>query len=441
MEFKDYRALGDFLVQQGVRRALFKELAENDNSKEQIYLGGSFEALNEIPFGKVRLDHTPSEPNFKAAVELFWIDDDRNVSQAKHAQLILYPKYPEVRLSGFLRGCPSAPRSHMQPVPKSKRRGTRDGRILVFGVTPDGRILAYLAAPTSPVATSLRNSGHTDKREVSVFFTFPIPTVPDQRRQILAALSDIVGAGWHNSCKLNRDGEIEPYRAPNAGGYTLEALLGVVPNGISGPDLLGWEVKAFSSDRITLMTPEPDRGTYGTEGVLRFLQKFGHYRDPDTIYFTGVHHAGIRREDTGMMLRVDGFEYETGKITNPRSGLVLESRTGEAAAVWSYARLLDHWGRKHNNAVYIRYTIDRQSKEPKYRYNPTISMGTGTEFGFFLRALSEGVVVYDPAPKATRLKNGRWKTKARNQFRIKFKDMAGLYHDFHDIRLDSVIRR
>jgi hypothetical protein len=33
--------------------------------------------------------------------------------------------------------------------------------------------------------------------------------------------------------------------APNCGGYTLEAELGITPNGYSEPDFLGWEVKQF----------------------------------------------------------------------------------------------------------------------------------------------------------------------------------------------------
>jgi hypothetical protein len=33
------------------------------------------------------------------------------------------------------------------------------------------------------------------------------------------------------------------------------------------PDFLGWEMKAYSGDRITLMTPELDGGMYGENGV------------------------------------------------------------------------------------------------------------------------------------------------------------------------------
>lgn len=68
-------------------------------------------------------------------------------------QLILYPAYPEVRLSGFLAGCRTAPSEHLQQIPRDQRRGT-DGRVLVFGTTNDKRTLACLAPENSPLSTS-----------------------------------------------------------------------------------------------------------------------------------------------------------------------------------------------------------------------------------------------------------------------------------------------
>jgi cobyrinic acid a,c-diamide synthase len=44
MPFENYSQLTDLLARSGVTRVIFKPLAENDNSKQQIYLGGSFEA-------------------------------------------------------------------------------------------------------------------------------------------------------------------------------------------------------------------------------------------------------------------------------------------------------------------------------------------------------------------------------------------------------------
>ena len=123
-----------------------KPLAENDNSKQQIYLGGSFDALSILPFGEVTADQTPKEPNFKARVRLSWLTANGAVQVAPHAQLILYPQYPEVRLSGFLRGCSEAPAAHLRPLAKHlrTRNNQPDGRVLFFGVTSRG-IICFLA--------------------------------------------------------------------------------------------------------------------------------------------------------------------------------------------------------------------------------------------------------------------------------------------------------
>lgn len=437
MAFSDYKALGNYLADQDVRRAIMKRLSENDNSKQQIYLGGSFEALNEIPFRDVKFDNSVNKPNFKAAVNLSWLDDDRNVSPAPHAQLILYPKYPEVRLSGFLRGCPTAPSRFMHPIPKSERRGDSDGRVLILGLTTSDRVVAYLATPESPVAKSLSADGFLDESVSGIFSPFPLSRMIDEREQLLAALTDVVTAGWHESCRLNKNGEIVAYTAPNAGGYTLEALLGVVPNAISGPDLLGWEVKAYSTPKITLMTSEPDGGYYGRKGVFEFLLKFGRKADSDTYYFTGIHRAGIKNDSTGMRLIIDGFDFQSGKILKPESGIVLEARDQEAAAIWSYSRLLEHWGRKHNNTVYVQYTRDKSSGRPRFHYGASVWMGSGTDFSLFLRALAGGAIVYDPAPRARQVEDAQWNVKARNQFRIHFNGLYQLYHDFRQVQLSE----
>ena len=43
---------------QGAVRLYAKKLAPNDNSKNQIYLGGDFSALNVIPYHDIQTDDT-----------------------------------------------------------------------------------------------------------------------------------------------------------------------------------------------------------------------------------------------------------------------------------------------------------------------------------------------------------------------------------------------
>lgn len=99
--------------------------------------------------------------------------------------------------------------------------------------------------------------------------------------------------GWIDSKRLDRDGNILACNAPNCGGYTLEAELGIIPNGYSAPDFLGWEIKQFGVKKftrinnaiITLMTPEPNGGIYKNEGIEYFLKHYG-YADKAT--FIGI---------------------------------------------------------------------------------------------------------------------------------------------------------
>ena len=46
----------------GAQRVLCKRLAENDNSKQQVYLGHGFDALNLLPFGAVQSDSSKKQP-------------------------------------------------------------------------------------------------------------------------------------------------------------------------------------------------------------------------------------------------------------------------------------------------------------------------------------------------------------------------------------------
>ena len=160
MGFSNHKELSDFFIKLGVTESFFKMLAENDNSKQQLYLGGSFNVLQQLPFGEITEYPDNKEPNYKAPMDFYWIDDSLNCEKAPHTQLILYPKYPEVRLSGFLKSCSIAPSKYMQPIPKELRstNNGKDGRVLIFGVTPDGKVYGYLASKNSLLAVDIEKT-------------------------------------------------------------------------------------------------------------------------------------------------------------------------------------------------------------------------------------------------------------------------------------------
>lgn len=139
--------------------------------------------------------------------------------------------------------------------------------------------------------------------------------------------------------------------APNCGGYTLEAELGITPNGYSEPDYLGWEVKQFGVPNfknintaiITLMTPEPTHGFYVNFGTEAFIRKYG-YEDrigrADRMNFGGIHKSGERHKLTALQLDLIGFDVESGKIRSTDGRIALIDINGNEAASWSFSSML-----------------------------------------------------------------------------------------------------
>lgn len=405
-----------------------KRLAENDNSKQQIYLGGSFDIVQIFPFHDIETNENGEDSTYKAKLDFKWVTDS-SVETAPNAQLILYPKYPEVRLSGFLRGCKTSPNIFLRPVPKEQRKFNKDhdGRILFLAVTHNRETLAYLAPANSQLSlefiSKLKNFEHK-----GLLYKIPLADA-NSKLILLEKLKIIRDGGWQSSVKLSNDGILKPYKAKNGGGYTLEGLLGISPNGRSEPDFMGWEIKGYSGDRVTLMTPEPTGGFYGENGVEKFVRKFGKPTANDTLYFTGLHRSGIRNSSTNLTLHVSGFDSNKSQIQDVNGAVQLLTDSGEIAASWSFEGLLMKWNKKHAQAAYIPYQKSLDDP-PTYQYNSPALMGEGTNFNLYLHALSTGLVVYDPASKVTSADTLRSRVKARSQFRMAVKKLPALYQKF-----------
>ncbi len=229
-----------------------------------------------------------------------------------------------------------------------------------------------------------------------------------------------------------------PCNSSNCGGYTLEALLGISPNGYSEPDYLGWEVKQFgvssferlNSAVITLMTPEPTGGLYYEKGVEAFIHKYG-YNDltgrPDRKNFGGIHKTGIKHNRTNLTLSLIGFDSIENKIRNANGMIALVDENENIAASWNYSSLLLHWNRKHSHACYVP-SISEKVPERKYMYGNKVILGDGTDFHLFLREMSLGNIYYDPGIKLENI-SSKPKVKRRSQFRIKSIHLKGIYHN------------
>lgn len=423
----------------GAVRIYAKKLAPNDNSKNQVYLGGDFSVLNILPHGEVQTDDAEVagavRDRAKAPVRFFWIDENGQ-HEAPGTQLILYPKYPEVRMSGFLLGCRNAPSEVM--------RVRDEGRVLFVGVTRDGRVLGHAAAAGSPLARALHAMEGLE--QVGVFLEIPeAPHEGSSRERLLARLTEVYRKHWIPSQKLGADGIARPYAARNGGGYTLEAELGITPNGYAEPDYLGWEVKQYGVgdfDRyrprspVTLMTPEPTGGLYRTEGIQPFMRRYA-YADKsgraDRLNFGGVYACDRGyHADTGLQLRMTG--YEAGKITDMTGGIVLLDRQDNVAALWRYTGIIEHWNRKHTQAAYVPSLF--REPPPEYRYGPKILLCEQTDLTLFLSAVASGVVYYDPGIKIEGLGGGNPRVKRRSQFRIRHDRLAQMYHQNEIVQLE-----
>ena len=430
------------------RKIYVKRLAENDNSKNQVYLGGSFDILNILPIKEIISDNEGDwkRTRFKTRLEFYWVNEEGVLNNAPSAQLILYPKYPEVRFSGFLKAVKNAPSSLM-----AKRI---EGRLLFFGVTDDGKIIGYVVAPDSEVTKEFVSL--KDIQDVGVFKEIALEDGRielNSKKKLLSELKRIHLLGWIDSKRLDAKKNILPCVSSNCGGYTLEAELGITPNGYSEPDYLGWEVKQFSvkdfdkygSAIVTLMTPEPTHGFYVEAGIEKFIRKYG-YKDKlgreARLNFGGIHKFGKTAVITNLKLIVEGFDLSSQKITNTDGYVGLIDTKDKIASSWSFVSLLKHWNTKHANACYIP-SINRKDEllysfsKQQYSYGNNIMLGDGTDFSLLLKQIVLGNVYYDPGIKLEMAIEGKRKQniKRRSQFRIKSANLAGLYNKYEIVNL------
>ena len=406
-------------------RLYAKQLAKNDNSKQQVYFGSGFEAVNIFPNQGVKADR----PRFKAQVDFGWLTRTGGFAKAPGAQLILYPQYPEVRFSGFLQGCVEAPSELM--------RKREFGRVLFLGLTRDERILGFVVGARSTAALEFRKL--PNKATTGVFVILEIPNLLSESRArsaLLGELTRISRKGWIKSKQLGRDGRIEPCKGTRCGGYTLEAELGIAKNSKSEPDYHGWEVKQYAvsnlnnlgSGKITLMTPEPTGGYYYEHRPIAFVYKFGKPDQKGRVgrhNFTGVHRCGIRNAQTKLRLQLFGYDRASNTITRVEGSVRLVNDKGRVAASWSFSRLMSHWKRKHTLAVYVP-AICTKVPTLRYRYGNKIRVATKTDFLLFLKALADQRVCYDPGIKVE-MKAGKPTVKVRSQFRVSSRDIVSLY--------------
>ena len=416
-----------------------KKLAANDNSKNQVYFGGSFDILNILPSSKTTTDTDEEDKreSFKSKLDFYWLDEEGNSYHAPKSQLISYPDYPEIRFSGFLSGCENAPSKLMNSRLKD--------RILFLGVSDDRKLFGFVISPESEIYNEFLAIKNMETH--GVFFVLTIlnsKIETDSKDKLLQELKRIHQLGWINSKRLTPNFDLIPCESSNCGGFTLEAELNIPSNSKAEPDFLGWELKNFHVDNfdkinskvITLMDHSPSHGFFNENGVEAFVRKYGY---PDKkgrearINFGGTHKYGIIHHLTSLKLVIVGFDEENLKILSPDGYVALLDKDENIAASWSFTSLIEHWTAKHPKACYVPSKINKshllETKKRQYAYGNKIILGSYTDVTMLLGQIFLGKTYYDPGIKLELAIEGERKksAKVRSLFRIKSGNISSLY--------------
>lgn len=432
----------------GCAQILVKQLADRqDNDKNQVYVGMDLNQVGKIPSGEVIGSRTRSnkagalgQTKFMSAVDFVWLSPEGE-SVAPEAKLIYYPQYPEVRLSGLLKGSPNPPRS----LYVRNLRGQEAGRHLLIGLQPDGSRVWSLLLPRQSDALSEINTQAVEPYGVFRIWDLTESLPAPARDVLVGRLASIHAMGWIPGQRISK-GAVIPYRAPNAGGYTLESLLDVSPNSKAEPDFEGWEIKGHTvrdlerpgNSAITLMTPEPTGGAYRAD-VESFLRTYG-YSNPGVegrFDFTGRHFVGApMMARTGTRLVIQGWD--GGKGIDPDGAIVLLGEHNEVAASWAFTGLMSHWKAKHSRCCYVPYRSRDGVEGREFWFGPIVRLCEDTKFLDLLKGFRGQAVYYDPGLNM-KLEGQAWRIKKRSQFRVAFTNVPKLYsgvEDF-DVRGDS----
>lgn len=450
----DIQQVHDLLTRAGAESIWVKCLTRNHNSKQQVWLASDPSDLSFLPLGVP--SYTPAKSQKKKAgapviqipVPWHWVTPNGEFD-APNAKMCYYPQYPEVRFSGFLQGCKEAPSELLG----ESKRGHELNRCLFFGPVKDkdGTIShvvgLVVGAPSSASHYVLDmdtfEEGHICPVKYKTEHTVGEISILEK------ALVKIIGRKITPWRMLNDGQQVRPYIAPNAPGLTLEAELGVGENAIPGPDFDVWELKAIkqpslerlSNHRVTLFTPQPDLGWTTRHSQAEFVLRYGHVSgtdesgEPNEYYFTSgdINRFGEDKDRAKLNLKLEGFI--DAKHFDPNGMIALyDKETGELAAGWSYLKLLEHWQRKHDRAAYVPYLKEGRGDSTTVEFGPLITLGISTSFGLFLQAFQDGKAVYDPGVKIT-LKNGKWTSHPRSQFRINLKDIGAIYQKVREVDL------
>jgi hypothetical protein len=452
----------------GATKALLKFLPKNANDKNQVYFSSDFGVLYnnfELKLAErgasTSTTKNASRPGSYIPEAVFadfaWAKPSLELVRAKNVKAIIYTQYPEARLSGFLTVENTMPES--LSVSFTKANPTTK-RLLVLAATPSGGCigLVYIGF-SSRLEQEIALLPGLEGSKVCKLLTVR----QNYSEQLFAQLARIVSRPM-KGCRLDSSGATIPFTGTQVCGYTLEHALGLASNSGKDGDIYGIELKTHTQPKVTLFTPEPDFGLYATH-FETFMCRYGYEAKPGEWRVTGVHRAAKRCTSSKLTLKVreyrvdpatigagkkvdwirdeDGervpFPYDASTSLTAKLDaveVVLEDDEGNVAAGWTLERLMNNWGVKHNEAVYIiatkSDTSDPEMLAKGYRFDitfsPRVTWCRGTSAERLLSAIDSGVIFLDPAPKFIEGDTG--KNKRRSQWRVN--DIDAAIHSLYD---------
>jgi hypothetical protein len=322
----------------------------------------------------------------------------------------------------------------MKPRSRHERIERKDKhRHMIIGICED-HVLAYMSHWDDEISNEI-SSKINDKILLPVFSIFfeDQNDIFDSKKVLIDRLKEVFSLGFIPSQRLDRNGKIIQYNASNGAGLTLESFFNIIPNGKSEPDFIDWELKAHSSGPVTLMTPEPNSGLY-LDDLLIFMTQYATAKKENRMDFSSIHKVGIENTKTNLSLNLEGYDLEKEEIFDPNGGLNLRNKNGDLLAGWSFEKLLNHWKRKHAKTCFVSYVSKKENLNNLYRYGPSVTLATGAELKKLFTSLAQAVIYYDPGINI-KFDEGKQKTKKRNQFRIKWKDIGNLYTETEEINI------
>ncbi|GAB2587642.1 hypothetical protein GCM10027034_20070 [Ramlibacter solisilvae] len=231
---------------------------------------------------------------------------------------------------------------------------------------------------------------------------------------------------------------------------------------------MGIELKTHTKSKVSLMTAEPDFGIYA-ESFKTFMKKYGSQKtDGEYRLSGGQHKCNRKNSSTGLTLRIVEYRLKSGakgkewilgsdgqrkRFEYTRSGepivdidsieVILEDTSGQVAAGWSLGRLMNNWGAKHNEAVYIPAERRDNDDEVQWaqgfvyevKFKPKVSWCRKSSARRLLNAISDGVIFLDPGSKFVEGQPAR----RRSQWRMGNlkKGLSQLYDKVMDIDLSE----